>query len=699
MTDTKVRVLMIEDNPADVRLVERYLSRAKRVTFEFLSEPNMAAGIERLAKESFDALLLDLTLPDNDSPLDGFRRVEELYPRLPIIVITGREDEELALNAVREGAQDYLLKQEVETDPLVRAILYGVERKHSEEALRESEERYAIAVKGANDGLWDWNLLTDEVHYSQRWHDILGLSSSEVEPLPGAWLDRVHSDDRARLQHEIQSHRQGKTLHFEDEHRILTHDGTYRWVLSRGVAVCDAAGTPYRMAGSLTDIHPRKLTEEQLLHDAMHDALTELPNWALLMDRLGVSMARSTREGGYLFAVLIVDLDRFKNVNDSLGHSMGDELLVAISQRLSSFVRPGDTVARLGGDEFAVLLNGILEPGDAIKVAERVAEELSRSFHLGTQEVFTTASIGIALSSAGYERPEEMLRDADTAMYKAKELGKAQYVIFDQEMREQIVHTMQVEMDLRRAVDRREFRVHYQPIVSLKGGEIEGFEALVRWDHPQRGLIAPDQFIGVAEETGLIIPMGWRVLRESCEQMASWHRQFPGAGELSISVNLSGRQFLHPELSDRVDSVLDQTGLNPTSLRLEITESMIMGDAAGAVSRLKQLAEMGVQVYIDDFGTGYSSLSYLHQLPTHTVKIDRSFIHGLETRTGRPQIISTIVALARSLGMHVAAEGLENEKQLAKLRELDCEFGQGFYFSEPVDKQGVAELLSGRPRW
>ncbi len=698
MDDTKIQVLLIEDNPDDARLVETYLRRSDWVQFDLERVDRLGRGLQRLEQGDVDVVLLDLTLPDSQG-IETFERACAEAPDVPIIVMTGIDDSSLALKAVRDGAQDYLVKRQVDTRLLVRSIRYAIERKRFEEQIRISEERYALAVDGANDGVWDWDLQTDEVYFSPRWKRLLGY---EVDALDGGideWFTRVHPDDLDRLRKEISGHLQGRTRHLESEHRIRHRDGSYRWYLSRGVAVREASGPPHRMAGSLTDVHSRKMTEQQLLHDALHDALTALPNWALFMDRLGIAIAQYRRRQADMFAVLFLDLDRFKNVNDSLGHTVGDRLLVAIARRLRKMMRPGDTVARLGGDEFAVLVNGVEVPADATRISERIHDELRRPFDLEGHEVFTTASIGIALGHHGYERPEEVLRDADTAMYRAKSLGKNRHSIFDQRMHERAVELLRLETDLRRAVDREEFCLHYQPIISLARGEIEGFEALVRWRHPERGLVYPMEFIPIAEETGLIVPIGWYVLREACRKMVGWHRQFPSIQPMSINVNLSGRQFLQPDLVDRIRRVLDETRLDPSRLRLEITESMIMEDADSAVLKLEQLRTTGVQLHLDDFGTGYSSLSHLHRLPTHTIKIDRSFVSHLSAADADTEIVSTIVALARALGMHAAAEGLETAEQLSTLRSLDCDYGQGYYISRPLDEVAAGDLIASGRRW
>ena len=700
MTEDPIRVLLIEDNPADAAHIEQLLANAPWAQFRLESKDRVHLALQRLASGDVDVILLDLSLPDTQGEtLDAMDRIHRFVPEVPIVVLTGLEDDELALRAVREGAQDYLVKRELQSGLLVRAIRYAIERSRADRAQRESEERYALAVQGANDGLWDWDLKSDRIYFSPRWKSMLGCQDDEVSDRPQEWFQRIHADDRALVQTEVDAHLEGLTAHFKIEHRMRHRSGEYRWVLNRGLAVRDAAGKAYRMAGSQSDITDRKLAEERLLHDAFHDALTGLPNRALFIDRLGLSIAQSKRYAGYLFAVLFLDLDRFKNINDSLGHSIGDQVLVAIAQRLQALLRPGDTVARLGGDEFAILLDRVDEVQHATRVAGRVQRELALPFHLNGHEVYTSASIGITLSASGYDRPEDVLRDADIAMYRAKSMGRARHEVFDRDMHMRAVELLQLETDLRRAVERKEFRIYYQPIVDLDSGRINGFEALVRWEHPRSGLVAPRSFIHVAEDTGLIIPIGWWVLEEACAQMATWQERFPAAGPLSISVNLSVKQFMQPDLIEGLRQILERTELKPGSLQLEITEGAIMEHAESAVLKLLQIRALGIQLHIDDFGTGYSSLSYLHRLPTDTVKIDQSFISRLGGTEDKSVIVGTIVAMARRLGMSVAAEGLETEEQLAQLRSLECHYGQGYLFSKPLEGSAAGILLAAAPQW
>ena len=681
-------LLIVDDDEMHRDMLSRRLERkGYRVS---VAEGGLQA-LQLVEKSDLDLVLLDIQMPG----MSGMEVLKSLRKtnspnELPVIMVTARSQSEDIVEALQEGANDYITKP-IDLLVALARIQTHLSRKRAEQALRESEERYTLAFLGASDGLWDWNLRTNEIFFSPRWKDMLGYKEDEIGNGPDEWFKRVHPEELDRVKAEISAHLDGKTSHYENEHRILHKDGGYRWVLSRGIAVKEATGRPTRMAGSLTDMTKGKVT----------DVLTGLPNRLLLLDRLQHSIQLAKRHKDYLFAVLFLDLDQFKMVNNSLGHEIGDQLLIAIARRLEACIRsidlvgrPRHTVARLGGDEFTILLEDIRHVSDATRVAERIQKKLQSPFTLNGHEVFTTASIGIAVSATGYDQPEDLLRDASTAMYRTKALGKARYEVFDPTMRDRALARMRMETDLRRAVERDEFQILYQPIVSLETGEISGFEGLVRWNHPDRGLVSPAEFVPVAEETGLIVPIDRWMLHEGCQQMRRWNVRFPLDLPLSISINLSCKQFMQPELIDIINQVLQETGLEGRNLRLEITETMLMENMDYVARVLTKLKRLNVQLAIDDFGTGYSSLCYLHRLPIDTLKIDRSFVGRMGIDEGSTEIVRTIRTLAHNLGMKVIAEGVETAEQQDKLKALACEYGQGYFFSKPVNTEAAEALIA-----
>ncbi|MEO5572965.1 MAG: EAL domain-containing protein [Gammaproteobacteria bacterium] len=564
-----------------------------------------------------------------------------------------------------------------------------MERKLAAES-RVREERYALAVSGARDGLWDWNLKTNEIFFSARWKSMLGYEENEIGTSPDDWFRRIHIDELSRVREEIAAHLDGKTPHYESEHRMLHKDGTYLWVLCRGIAVRDDKGMASRIAGSQTDVTERRMSAMKLAHQALYDPLTGLPNRTLLIDILRRAIARMKRDETYAFAILFLDLDRFKVVNDSLGHMVGDQLLVKISRRLEDCLRPVDMVARFGGDEFALLLDAVVSDEQVTRFAARLQQQLMLPFNLDGQEIYTTASIGIALSSVDYDLPEEMLRDADTAMYGAKALGKARFEVFSRGMHTTAVGLWELEADLHRAIEREEFRIYYQPIVSLSSGRIIGCEALVRWQHPQRGLISPDEFIPLAEENGLIRTMGYWMLREACAQNKIWH----AAGhKLRMAVNVSVSQFQDHKLPKLIESVLADTGMPAQTLELEITESIAMNSFEYGMITLNALKTMGIRISVDDFGTGYSSLAYLKRFPIDTLKIDKSFLKDVTGDNDNGALARAIISMAHSLKLNVIAEGVETKEQLAFLRAQGCDEVQGYLVSHPVPAGIFTELL------
>ncbi len=689
------RLLIVDDNELNRDMLARRLER-KGYSVEVAESAQQLA--ERIQQAGADIVLLDIEMPDI-SGLEALKTLRKSYSptELPVIMVTAKTQSEDIVKALDLGANDYLTKP-VDFPVALARIATQLSHKRTQEALRESEERYALAAQGANDGLWDWNLLTNVLYFSPRWKSMLGYQESEIGTKLEDWVDRIHDSDRQRFKDELAAHQQGLSPHFEIEHRVLSKDETFRWMLTRGLAFRDASGRTTRMAGSQTDITEGKVT----------DPLTGLPNRLLFIDRLGRLIKHAKRRKDHMFAVLFLDLDGFKMINDSLGHLVGDQLLLAVSERLEKCLRLTDTVARLGdtftmarlgGDEFTVLLDDLKDPGDARLAADRLMKVLAPPFMLGGKEVFTSASVGIALSNSAYDSPDDMLRDADTAMYRAKSLGKARYEVFDADMRASLVARLQIETDLRHGLERGEFRNFYQPIVALDSGRIVGFEALLRWQHPTRGLLGPDEFIFVAEETGLIRELGWWNLREACRQLSEWKANSDNYLNFTMNVNLSAKQFLQPNLVEEIRNLMQELEFSPETLKLEITESTVMIDPAATAKMLQQIKSLGILLAIDDFGTGYSSLSYLHRFPLDTLKIDRSFISGVGEGGEGMEIAQTIMPMAKNLRLDVIAEGVETFEQVALLKKLNCKYAQGYYFSKPLAAEEVGLLLAETPVW
>jgi diguanylate cyclase (GGDEF)-like protein/PAS domain S-box-containing protein len=639
-----------------------------------------------------DLILMDIGLKGE---MDGIEASNQIRAQvdLPVIFLTAFANQSTVERARLAQPFGYILKPFDEHE-LVIAIEITLYRHSMDKKLRESEERYALAVRGTNDGLWDWNLKSNEIYYSPRWKAMLGFNEDEIGNHPDEWFNRIHPDDRGNVQKGLSSHLQGITPNFEIECLMQHADGGYRWVLSRGLAVHDLKGTACRITGSQTDISARKLVEESMMYDALHDSLTGLPNRALFMDRLTQILEHTKRHPDDLFAILFIDLDRFKVVNDSLGHAVGDQLLIAAANRLQFCLRPEDTVSRLGGDEFGILLTEVKDVSDAIRVAERIQARLTETTILGSVHKSSTASIGITMFNEKYTQPNDMLRDADTAMYRAKALGGDRYQIFDPDMYIRARALLELEADLKQAVKNQEWQVYYQPIISLPSGKITGVEALVRWNHPRRGIIQPDEFIPLAEETGLILPIGEYVLQAACTQARLWREA--GHSKLWVSVNLSARQFQDQDILKKIGKIMQESGLPGSALHLEVTESVAMKNLEYSVRILQQLNELGIHLSLDDFGNGYSSLGYLKIFPLKVLKIDRSFIQDLETDQSSEAITTAIISMGHLLNLEVVAEGVETKNQLAFLKSQFCDEVQGFLFSRPLPAEHIGAILNRR---
>ncbi len=691
MNDSKGFLLVVDDEEFNRDMLSR---RLEVEGYTSLSAANGPAALSLLKQHRFDAVLLDAMMP-GQSGYEVLAEIRQSHSalELPVLMVTAKTMNDDVVNAFDLGANDYINKP-INFPIALARIQSAVSSKRLSSQLRESEERYALSAKGANDGLWDWDLINNRIIYSPRWKSMLGYETHEIGDLPEEWLDRVHPDDRPHLESLLAAHRDGQTLQFENEHRMRHRDETYRWFLSRGAAVRDEHGKATRMAGSQTDITRGKAA----------DPLTGLPNRVLFMDHLSAAVGES--QGECEFAVLFIDLDRFKVINDSLGHLAGDELLVTVASRLEMSLRSTDvilrpdarcTVSRFGGDEFVVLLKGITEVASATGVADRLLRAISAPMTLCGHEIRISGSIGIAVGGRLTGSVDDLVRDADTAMYHAKSNGKSRWSLFDASLRQRALERLQMEEDLKRGLDRQEFELVYQPIIAMPSQQVQGFEALLRWRHPVRGMVSPAQFVPIAEEIGVIIPLGIWVLETACRQLRAWQLEHVGQQNLYMSVNVSTRQFTDPNLVASVEDCLQRTGVDSSHLKLEITESAIMIDPTEAAEQIEKLRMLGVRISLDDFGTGYSSLSYLHNFQIDTLKIDRSFVSRLGNCSDSEEIVKTIIGLAHKLGITVVAEGIEELSQHSWLKDMRCEAGQGYLYSKPVSVSSIDKLLS-QPR-
>lgn len=686
-------ILVVDDNEANRDVLAK---RLRQHGYAACPAPDGSSALAMLEQRRFDLLLLDVEMPE----LSGFQvlsRLRQTYSRseLPIIMMTARPQADDVVEALQIGANDYVTKP-MDFQVALARIETSLAHKHAVEELRNSEERYALAAHGANDGLWDWNITTGQVCWSPRWKSILGLQDIALTSDPDEWLSRVHPEDAARVRSSLNQHLARGTGHYECEHRLRHRDDTFRWVLCRGAVIRNETGAATRFAGSLTDITESKLA----------DALTGLPNRFLFLDVVERALKRVERRGDYGFAILVLALERFRIVHDSLGASAADRLLLAVSRRLQACLRgtdlvtrdePSVTLARLGGDEFNVLVDDITDASAAVAVAERLRRALEAPFEVDGHRIFATARIGIAVSTMAYTRAEEILRDATIALNRAMASATVGYEIFDPEMRQRAMARLTAEADLRQAIDKGSFEVHYQPIVSLKTGRIVSFEALVRWRHPVRGLVQPPEFIDIAEDTGMIVDIDRLVLAESCRQMAEWMSSYGAAAPIVMCANVSSRQFAAADLAKEIATMLRASGLPAGTLKLEITESAYVHDVPTAQVMMNRVRAMGVAWGLDDFGTGYSSLSLLQRLQVDTLKVDRSFVSAMGTDGSGVEMVSAIVGLAHTLGMDVVAEGVETAQQAAELRALGCEYAQGFYYSCAVDAVAAGRLIEAQP--
>jgi diguanylate cyclase (GGDEF)-like protein/PAS domain S-box-containing protein len=572
-------------------------------------------------------------------------------------------------------------------------IAIAIERKRTEQALKISQERFELVTRATSDAVWDWNLATDEIWWNDGLTKLFGYTREEFGSHKSAWQKFIHPADSERVWKDLKAHIRSGLTHWASEYRFRRKDGSYAFVIDRGYVVYNDEGRPVRMLGSMMDVTDRKNLEQQLTHQALHDPLTGIANRILFRDRVEHALAKLPRIN-FGLSVLFLDLDNFKAINDSLGHAAGDRLLILVAERLQDCLRATDTAARLGGDEFAVLIESVQRNEESLVIAERILEVMRQPFHIEGREVFVGVSIGIANCSNEKATADELLRNADLAMYLAKSGGKGRYVIFEPRMHDELMQRIELEEDLRRGIDSKEFILYYQPIFDLDTSRPLGVEALVRWKHPKFGVLPPMRFIPLAEETSLIVPLGDWILTEACRQTAEWKNRLDLADDFSVTVNISIRQFQSNELMGIVNKALKLSGLPPKCLILEITESFLMQDTEATINKLNELRKIGCRLAIDDFGTGYSSLSYLQRFPIDILKIDKSFVDKLGRGGEGNAVARAIITMGDSLRLKTIAEGIEFAEQISELRDLGCAAGQGFHFAKPLDAGSIEGFLS-----
>ena len=689
-------LLLVEDNPGDARLLREMFNEQGSQNTEFTHVQCMRDAEKHLAEHAVDITVLDLGLPDAQG-LEAVRRVRAAAPRVPLVVLSAMDDESLAAQALQEGAQDYLIKGQVDARGLMRALRYAIERKVMEEALFVEKERAQVTLNCIGEAVVCTDISGNITFLNLVAERMTGWSWQEAASRPMAEVFRIMDSATLEICPDPMEMAVGEnpTVHLPSNCVLIRRDGFEIPIEDSVAPIHDREGKATGAVIVFRDVSTARAMAAEMTYSAEHDFLTGLPNRMLLNDRVSQAIVLAPRHSNKV-AVLFLDLDGFKHINDSLGHPIGDKLLQSIAKRLVDCVRTSDTVSRQGGDEFVLLLSEVHRSEDAAISALRILQAVAEAHSIDQHDLHVTASIGVSVYPDDGQDAETLIKNADTAMYQAKENGRQSYQFFKPAMNVRAVERQSIEENLRRALERQEFALHYQPKINLRTGEISGAEALLRWMHPVRGPVSPAQFIPVAEDCGLILPIGQWVLREACKQARAWADA--GLPLPTMAVNISSMEFREDNFIESVFTTLSETGLDPKSLELELTESVLMKRAESAASVLKTLRARGVQIAVDDFGTGYSSLSYLRKFPINALKINQSFVRQITSTPDDTTIVTAVISMGRSLKLRVVAEGVETQEELTFLRARLCDEAQGYYFSRPVRPEQFAKLLkSGIP--
>ena len=697
----QLKILIAFNSEDYIKLILRELKKSGYdITWKKVDSEESFCNL--LSEEQWNVILSEDTINTHFNIYDIIRVKNEMQLETPIILVCETIKSENLLQIIKGGCNNCVFKNNLSNlVSIVMNELHSYKLKYQKEqelnkikenydALVFDVKRYKLAVEGSNDGIWDWDIVNDTAYISFKWKEMLNISSCEFENFEGIWLELIHPEDLNTFDEALTSYFEKKTPYFICEYRLKTKEADYIWVLTKGKAIRDNKGNPIKMAGSHTNITDKKKAEAEINHLAYFDTVTDLANRTLFEEKLNKCIA-NTNANKEIFGLIYLDLDNFKNVNDTLGHAFGDLLLKNVAKLLKKHVNAEDIVARLSGDEFAIILPKLNTLEEINAIAEKIKDEFQNPFLLANHEVYVTVSMGIAIYPTDGEDQHTLLRNADTAMYCAKEKGKNSYEFYLHEMNKKVMEKLQLQNDLRRALKNNEFVVYYQPQVSMETSEIVGFEALVRWIHPVNGMIPPFRFIPEAEEMGLITDIGEFVLRTACKQNKQW--QELGYSPKCMAINLSARQFQQKNLLKIIEEVLEETQLDTRWLELEITESICMNDLSFTIDLLNKFKDLGVTIALDDFGTGYSSLNYLKKLPIQSLKIDKSFVDNITNDDKELAIAKAITTLAHTMDLSIVAEGVETEEQFSVLKELDCDKAQGYLFSRPLPAEEIERLL------